>query len=86
MDKFSPAFWLVYVIMAVFLGFLAWEIIKMIVAVITVKYIKEDRKKKVLKRNKDSSQQYCAVYRIKIFSCKNNHYSCYCLYYLIFDI
>lgn len=50
MDKFSPAFWLVYVIMAVFLGFLAWEIIKMIVAVITVKYIKEDRKKKGIKK------------------------------------
>jgi hypothetical protein len=46
MDNFNPAFWLVYGIMAVFLGFLAWEIIKMIIAVMTGKYIKEDRKKK----------------------------------------
>jgi hypothetical protein len=46
MDGFSPVYWSVYVIMAVFLGFFAWEIIKMIFAVITGKYIKEDRKKK----------------------------------------
>jgi hypothetical protein len=49
MDNFSPVFWLVYVFMAVFLGFLAWEIIKMIVAVITGKYLKEDREKKGIK-------------------------------------
>jgi hypothetical protein len=46
MDGFHPVYWLVYVFMAVFLGFLVWEIIKMIVAVITGKYIKEDRKRK----------------------------------------
>jgi hypothetical protein len=50
MDNFNPAFWAVYVFMAVFLGFLAWEIIKMIVAVITGKYINEDRKKKGIKK------------------------------------
>jgi cytoskeletal protein RodZ len=50
MDKFSPAFWFIYVFMAVFLGFLAWEIIKMIIAVMTGKYIKEDRKKKGIKK------------------------------------
>ena len=49
MDNFNPAFWLVYGIMAIFLGFLAWEIIKMIIAVMTGKYIKEDRKKKGVK-------------------------------------
>jgi hypothetical protein len=50
MDDFSPAFWFVYVFMAIFLGFLAWEIIKMIIAVITGKYIKEDRKRKGIKK------------------------------------
>ncbi len=46
MDNFNPVFWSVYVFMALFLGFLAWEIIKMVIAVITGKFIKEDRKKK----------------------------------------
>jgi hypothetical protein len=46
MDNFNPVFWSVYVFMAFFLGFLAWEIIKMVIAVITGKFIKEDRKKK----------------------------------------
>jgi hypothetical protein len=50
MDNFHPVFWFVYVFMAVFLGFLAWEIIKMIIAVITGKYIKEDRKGKGIKK------------------------------------
>jgi hypothetical protein len=50
MDEFNPAFWLVYVFMALFLGFLAWEIIKMIIAVVTGKYIKEDRMKKGIKK------------------------------------
>ena len=49
-DNFNPAFWLVYGIMAIFLGFLAWEIIKMIIAVMTGKYIKEDMKKKGAKK------------------------------------
>lgn len=49
MDEFRPVFWIVYVFMALFLGFLAWEIIKMIIAVVTGKYIKEDRKKKGFK-------------------------------------
>ena len=46
MDEFRPVFYIVYVFMAVFLGFLGWEIIKMIIAVITGKYLKEDRKRK----------------------------------------
>ena len=46
MDNFNPVYWLVYVVMIVFLGFFAWEIIKMLFAVITGKYIKEDRKRK----------------------------------------
>jgi len=46
MDDFNPAFWSVYVFMAIFLGVLAWEIIKMIIAVITGKYIKDYRKNK----------------------------------------
>lgn len=46
MDDFSPVYWVVYAVMAVFLGFLAWEIIKMIIAVITGKYLREDRKRK----------------------------------------
>ncbi len=46
MDDFKPVFWFVYVFMAVFLGFLAWEIIKMIIAVITGKYLRENRKRK----------------------------------------
>lgn len=46
MDGFKPVCWLVYIIMAVFLGFFAWEIVKMIVSVITGKYIKDDRKRK----------------------------------------
>ena len=50
MDDFNPAFWIVYVFMAVFLGFMAWEIIKMIIAVITGKYLKESRKKKGTKK------------------------------------
>jgi hypothetical protein len=49
MNDFNPVYWLVYLLMAVFLGFLAWEIIKMVVAVITGKYIKEDRAKKGIK-------------------------------------
>ena len=50
MDDFSPAFWFVYVFMGIFLGFLAWEIIKMIIALMTGKYLKEDRKKKGIKK------------------------------------
>ena len=51
MDDIKPAFWALYVFMAIFLGFLAWQIIKMIIAVITGKYIKEDRKKGGTKKN-----------------------------------
>jgi hypothetical protein len=50
MDNFNPAFWFIYLLMAIFLGFLAWEIIKMIIAVMTGKYIKGDRKKKGIKK------------------------------------
>jgi hypothetical protein len=46
MDKFIPVYWFVYLVMFVFLGFFAWEIIKMLYAVITGKYIKDDRKRK----------------------------------------
>jgi hypothetical protein len=46
MDNFSPVYWVVYVFMVIFLGFLAWEIIKMIIAVITGKYIKEHKSKR----------------------------------------
>jgi len=46
MDDFSPVFWIVYVFMGLFLLFLVWEIIKMIIYVITGKYTKGPRKKK----------------------------------------
>mgnify|MGYP000997874019 FL=1 len=49
MDDFSPAYWIVYVFMAIFLAFLVVEIIKMIIYVITGKYIKDTRKRKVKK-------------------------------------
>jgi hypothetical protein len=47
MDDFSPVYWIVYVFMAVFLGFMVWEIIKMIISVITGRYRKESKKKSV---------------------------------------
>jgi hypothetical protein len=47
MDDFSPVYWIVYVFMAVFLGFMVWEIIKMIISVITGRYHKESKKKSV---------------------------------------
>ena len=46
MDDFSPVYWIVYVFMGFFLVFLAWEIIKMIIFVITGKYTKGLRKRK----------------------------------------
>jgi hypothetical protein len=50
MDEFKPVFWIVYVFMALFLGFLAWEIIKMLIAVVTGKYLKDNRNKKDIKK------------------------------------
>ena len=49
MDDFNQAYWIVYLFMALLLGFLAWEIVKMIIAVITGKFIKESRKQKGIK-------------------------------------
>jgi len=50
MDDFNPAFWSVYAFMAIFIVILAWEVTKMIIAVISGKYVRDYRKRKGIKK------------------------------------
>jgi hypothetical protein len=55
MDFFHPVFWIVYIVMLLFLGFFAWEIIKMLIGVFTGKFIKEERKRREEKRKREEA-------------------------------